>query len=400
MQQPENQGESRMDSATDTRPGFRRFHADPSLNFSLNRWLPYWREEEVREVAARIRGFADWKGVMLEQAGKAESERRYLNAAFFYRAAEFFAAPNDPEKMVAYERFIDLFYDHTDRTGYKFVAVPYDGFTLPALVFPARGERRDVLLVHCGFDSFKEEFINMALRLAAGGFEVILFEGPGQGAPLLKQHLPMPHDWERPVGAVIDHFGLESCSLLGISLGGYLAPRAAAFDKRIKRVVAFDVLEHLFDCFMDKLPSGTGTVLSWLLALRQRRVVNRIIGRRMAEDELADWGVSHGMHVSGTRDPYDFFRWAKRMSTKPIAGKITQDFLLLAGADDHLVPVRQFFSQVRTLSNVRSLTARLFTEREQAQAHCQVGNMILAIDFIIDWLTFQTGHPGQEQTAI
>ena len=40
----------------------------------------------------------------------------------------------------------------------------------------------------------------------------------------------MIHDWERAVAAVLDHFGIDSCTLMGVSLGGYLAPRAAAFE--------------------------------------------------------------------------------------------------------------------------------------------------------------------------
>ena len=43
------------------------------------------------------------------------------------------------------------------------------------------------------------------------------------------------------MAAVLDHFGLADVTLIGLSLGGYLAPRAAAFEERIKRVVAHDV---------------------------------------------------------------------------------------------------------------------------------------------------------------
>lgn len=373
--------------------GFRNFHSDPSFNFQMNRWLPCWDEEEIRTVASRIGGMDDWKSVMLAKADEAEREGRILNAAYFYRAAEFFIAPEDPDKMVAYDKFIELFYRQADMPAFRSVDVPFGEHSLPSLVFQPDGGKRDTVVIHCGFDSFKEEFIDLAAAISKQGFEVILFEGPGQGNPLLKQHLPMPHDWERPVGAVLDHFGLSACSLLGISLGGYLAPRAAAFDKRVLRVIAFDALEDLFDCFAAKLPPMAGPVISALVFLRQRRLLNALIGWRMAMDDLAKWGVSQGMHVSGTRDPFDFFGWVKRMSTRSIASKVTQDFLLLGGTDDHLVPLRQFFRQAENLPNVRSLTARLFTEKEQAQAHCQVGNMTLAIDFMTNWIAFQLDHP-------
>ena len=57
----------------------------------------------------------------------------------------------------------------------------------------------------------------------------------------------------------------------------------------------------------------------------------------------------------------------------------------MAGAEDHYVPVTQFYDQIATLKNVRSLTARLFTSYEQAQNHCQVGNFGLALRTITGW---------------
>jgi hypothetical protein len=57
-----------------------------------------------------------------------------------------------------------------------------------------------------------------------------------------------------------------------------------------------------------------------------------------------------------------------------------------AGAEDHAVAVHELPEQIATLTHVRSLTARLFTRAEQAQNHCQVGNMGLAFRVIIDWM--------------
>jgi hypothetical protein len=60
--------------------------------------------------------------------------------------------------------------------------------------------------------------------------------------------------------------------------------------------------------------------------------------------------------------------------------------LVMAGAEDHYIPVHQLPDQIATLTHVRSLTARLFTRAEQAQNHCQIGNMGLAFRVIIDWM--------------
>lgn len=375
--------------------GYRQFHANTNFNFQLNRWLPQWDEDEVFAAAAKITDMKSWKSVMLDFAQRAEQENRLLNAAFFYRAAEFFITPDDPDKLTSYARFIELFYRQLGDLPMQRVEVPFGDHTLPALVFPAIGPKRDTLVVHGGFDSFKEEFIEMAGTFTRQGFEFILFEGPGQGEPLLKNHISMGHDWETPVSAVLDHFALTSCSLLGISLGGYLAPRAAAFDKRIQRVIAFDVMEDFFGCLSSKLEPGPRALLSFLMRVKAKPAINTLMNKVTAKDDFARWAFAHGMHVSGTQTPYDYLDWVKKFTTRDIAHLIDQDFLLLGGAEDHLVPVSQFFLQAERLSNVRSLTTRLFTRHEQASNHCQVGNLQLALDYIADWLVFQTPSPNE-----
>jgi hypothetical protein len=76
----------------------------------------------------------------------------------------------------------------------------------------------------------------------------------------------------------------------------------------------------------------------------------------------------------------------RQYHTTTISANVTQDVLLLAGAEDHYVPVSQFNEQIATLKHARSLTARLFTREEQAQNHCQVGNFGLALRTIIAWI--------------
>jgi hypothetical protein len=58
----------------------------------------------------------------------------------------------------------------------------------------------------------------------------------------------------------------------------------------------------------------------------------------------------------------------------------------MAAAEDHYVPVHQLPDQIATLTQVRSLTARLLTRAEQAQNHVQVGNFGLAFRVILDWM--------------
>jgi hypothetical protein len=72
--------------------------------------------------------------------------------------------------------------------------------------------------------------------------------------------------------------------------------------------------------------------------------------------------------------------------TAPISSCVSQDVLLMAGAEDHSVPLHQFYDQIAMLRQVRSLTARLFTPQEQAQNHCQIGNLGLSVRVMVDCL--------------
>lgn len=62
----------------------------------------------------------------------------------------------------------------------------------------------------------------------------------------------------------------------------------------------------------------------------------------------------------------------------------------MATEQDYYVPLHQFHNQIKTLRNVRSLTARLFTRAEQAKNHCQIGNLALSLEVIVGWLDAMT----------
>ena len=92
------------------------------------------------------------------------------------------------------------------------------------------------------------------------------------------------------------------------------------------------------------------------------------------------------MHVTGTHSAFGFLLAFMQFETADVSASITQDVLLLAGSEDHYVPIEQWYAQTRMLTNARSITARLFTRGESAQKHCQMGNQGLALKTIVNWL--------------
>jgi pimeloyl-ACP methyl ester carboxylesterase len=365
--------------------GYYPFHKVKIINFQLNRWysLGYTRLEDMKEAGRQLRTFDDWKRVMISLAQKAESEKRWINAAFYYRAAEFFVLPSDPDKELLYKRFSDIFY-------FKAFAgepierhwVPYEGSLLPVLRIPAaKGPVKGSIVIHGGFDSFIEEWYSCATFFAAQGYDVILFEGPGQGAALKKYGFPLTHEWEKPVTAILDHFGLDNVTLLGISMGGWLCFRAAAFEQRITRVIASSIA---FD-YMQIPPLPLRMMVSILL--RSRGLMNYLAGLKMKASYQERWGINNLMYITNTRTPMDATDVLLRFNEQnQHPDLVKQDVLILTGAEDHFIPLKMHYKQVNALKNARSVTARIFTREEQGQNHCQVGNIGLSLDVMLKWI--------------
>jgi len=360
--------------------GYHDFNPDKHLNFQLNRWysLGYFDLERTREIGQRVSGLADWQEILVAYAEAALQSGNRLAAAFYFRAAEFFALPGDPAKLELYDRFSQCFYQAVEGESVTRVEIPYqDGF-LPALRFRPETSR-GVILLHGGLDSFMEEFYSIARYLVEAGYQVVLFEGPGQGAALRKYGLTMTYEWEKPVAAILDDLMLSGITLIGISLGGFLAPRAAAFDNRIRRVVAYDVYiyNHRDGFFQRNLYQLIRLVPGWY---------NRLVGALMQRDIITNHIVNQWMYVCGAATPFDWAMQLQHYSIADVARYIKQDVLLLAGKDDHLVPLKEYYNYVMSLTNARSLTGRIFTAEEQASNHCQIGNVKLALDYILEWI--------------
>jgi hypothetical protein len=118
----------------------------------------------------------------------------------------------------------------------------------------------------------------------------------------------------------------------------------------------------------------------------QREEINGIAETLRAKDDLLDWALTHGMYITGTGDPFAYFKGWAAFNTKAFSPFIRQDVLLLAGENDHLVPLDMYYRQKEALVNARSVRGRIFTAGEGGDQHCQVGNVDLAWREILDWL--------------
>ena len=373
--------------------GYHSLHPNVSMNFQMNRWFGWVGEsdmlEEMRMAAKRIATYADWKLEFVALAERASQQGHILRAGFYWRSAEFFMRPDDPERKSAREKFLGAVRSVYGVELGERHAVPYvdgriRGF-LPAYRFtPARA--KCTIVFFGGFDSYIEELTSAFIHLRDAGYDVIAFEGPGQGGALNDSGLSMTAEWHKPVGAVLDHFEVERATLVGLSLGGCLVMRAAAFEPRIERVVAFDILTNFLDPLLRQTPAPLRGLLKVLVRLRAARLVNWMLAGAARRSPVVQWGVQEGMHVTGTTSAFGFLQAMRQFETADVSALISQDVLLLAGSEDHYVPLEQWHDQMRMLKNAHSITARLFTRGESAQNHCQAGNYGLALRTIVNWL--------------
>ena len=361
--------------------GFYKFHKNQFLNLQFNRWYSegFARLEDLQK-AKRIRTMSDNKLVFTALAEEALRENRLINAASYYRAAEFLTDPKDPDKLNLYDHFKETFYKAFADDKIQRHQVPYEGGFLTALTLPLKGKKKGTILVHGGFDSFIEEFYGIWKLFSESGYEVIAFEGPGQGEPLRKYNLPFDHAWEKPVATILDFFHLKDVTILGISMGGYWCLRAAAFEKRIKKVIVFPPLLD----WMESTGQGMRSLVEWMM--KHEGLMRAQIKIKMRSPSM-EHVVKHTLFITQKQDVLDVVKWELAMNKDFLHSElIDQDVLLLASARDSFQPPVLYQRQWNALINAKSIKGRIFTDDDQASHHCAIGNMGMAVRVMLEWL--------------
>ncbi|MEE3626199.1 alpha/beta fold hydrolase [Nitrospirillum sp. BR 11752] len=298
----------------------------------------------------------------------------------YWRTAEFLLSPDDPRREIAWSAQISNFDAGLQALGVPFERsdVPYEKGSLRAIFYPVPGgDDRPLIVFVGGYDSTLEELYFMLAKDANDrGYNVLTYEGPGQGAALRRHGLPFTHEWEKPNGAVLDHFLARHAQprgivLIGMSMGGYLAPRAAAFDQRIDGLIAFDVL---FDF---------GALCKTYGALAADPVKSRSPGVK--------WAMENGCWTFGVGSVEAFLAASAAYTLAPVAHKIGADVLVLAGAADHFVPLSQVDAFTTALKQARSVETHIYDQASGGAEHCQLGATTLWHATLFDWMLRRFG---------
>ncbi|RHX90096.1 dipeptidyl aminopeptidase [Leptospira stimsonii] len=390
--------------------GQSRFFKDQAYHFQTLRALNDIRTDgadtgEVLETIRQIREgdsenwFLSWEKLamrVLERAEKIQDPLSrgyaYLRAHNYIRTAEFFLSPEDERRLPSFQKGVNLFYKGLDilEVRYERIKVSYEDKQLNAVYYPGPigSEKKPLIVLVGGFDSTLEELYFVLVKSAYDrGYSVLTYEGPGQGSVIRTQDLGFTPEWEKPTKNVIDTFlskhpKPKAMILMGMSLGGYFAPRAAAFDDRFEGVVSYDVLYDFGEVAERTVPN----FVLWLKERKYDGLIELLVSIKSYFSPSFDWGVKNGrwtMKTANARETLDAF---SAYSLESIAPKIKQDVLILAGTEDHFIPLKQVEDFRSKLKNARSVTTVIYDRASGGAEHCQFGAQALWQADFFDWM--------------
>ena len=232
---------------------------------------------DFEDVVGSLNSWDDWCRAWSERAAvhealgrEALAEKHFISAAEHlcraattYHFAKYLFVQDMDQMRAAHQKAVeclDLALPHMDPPGER-VLIPYEGKQLVGTLRKPRGiQRPPIVLMTMGLDSTKEELLTFETTFLDRGMAILAFDGPGQGEA--EYDFPIRYDYENVVGPVIDWLtargdvDVDRIGVWGISLGGYYAPRSAAFEKRIKACIA-NCGPYNWGALWDKLPGLT-----------------------------------------------------------------------------------------------------------------------------------------------
>ncbi|WP_341996488.1 prolyl oligopeptidase family serine peptidase [Microbacterium sp. LWH7-1.2] len=336
--------------------------------------------------------YASWAAVADRLIAKAQDDeargRRigagetYYRASLYTSQAERLQSPKWEGRNAAYQKSIDLLLTHVELLDVPLttVEIPYtpadeslpEGTSLPGYFYRAPGEGpHPVMIQWNGLDSTKEMmyYSGFPQMLAQRGISTLMIDTPGSGEALRLRGLTARHDTEVWAGAIIDwieanadELGADTARLgiVGWSLGGYYAPRALAFEKRLKLGVAW------------------GANHNWFEVQEGRR-------QREGENPVPHYW-DHVFWVWGASDMDDFIEKTKGMHLNGVVEQITAPFLITHGAGDRQINVKYAHQSYEQAVNSPKVELRLFDDPEGGTEHISIDNMPYVAGIIADWV--------------
>jgi pimeloyl-ACP methyl ester carboxylesterase len=326
-------------------------------------------------------------------AGHLESAREaYLRASTYFRTAEFYlhGDPGDPRILSESRASQKAYAEGAKLSGptWEPVQIPYEGTTLPGYFYKVDNsvKPRPTLIFFGGFDSSLEELFYFGGAPAVRrGYNCLTFDGPGQGAPIREQKLPFRYDWEAVVTPAVDYALTRpdvdgaNLALMGMSLGGYFAARAVAFEHRPRAAIFFDGLYDFHESLRGAMPKEAIAALD----AGDARQCEEIIYKLMQNNTTLRWFVTQGVWSFGVSSLTDFLTKSEQLTMNGIARQIQCPCLVLEAEGDMFIR-----GQPQKIYDALQAPKQLFrfTSEDGAENHCQSGALSYKDEVVFNWL--------------
>ena len=302
---------------------------DSRVASAISHWAPRFVSNGVlladfEEVTASLERWDDWcaawsaRAAVHEELGRSSLRDGYkltageylIRAAIYYHFAKFVFVQDPKQMRAAHMKAVECYREGVAyaRPPGERIEIPFSGNKIAGILRKPNFERCPVLIMAPGLDSTKEEIHAYEEPFLARGIAVLAIDGPGQGEA--EYEIPICGDYERAARAVVDwieqrdDLDKKNIAIWGVSLGGYYAPRAAAYEKRIKACISLSG-PFEWERIWDGLPELT-------------RETFRV--------------RSHASNETEARQN------AKRLTMKEAAPRITCPIFIVTGRQDRLVP--------------------------------------------------------------
>jgi len=336
----------------------------------LDRWYAEWNHTGDTAFASGEQSEANHDRVSARDA--------FFRASTYYRTAGgmLLGIPLDPRLVDSNTRQTEAF-----RRGAalldvppEILEIPFEEGSLPGYFFRASDstEPRATVILTGGYDGTVEElyFYTGAAALERG-YNVLAFDGPGQGGALIQRGLTLRPDWESVISAVVDYalaradVASDRLALIGLSLGGYLAPRAASGEHRLAACIADCGAFDIFESFLARLPEALSTRVRDGNSAAEALL--RPLLTTMMHSATGGWALRRMQLVHGITDPIDLINATRDYSLVGRAENITcPTFVCNAEGDDISASAPELFAALTCDKEFVT-----FTAAEGAGDHCE-----------------------------
>lgn len=332
-------------------------------------WFEAWRDAARRAEADAERHEAE--GRLLTAASAA------LRACSYYQVGERFKTHKDDEALEAYSRSLTCFQTwirHGTGPKIETVEVPYEQGSLPAYLVHPRvvlGDRAPCVVFFDGLDITKElQYLRGVRELSDRGVACLVIDGPGNGESIRFRGYPLRYDYDVAGTATVDWLETRDdidparIGVMGISLGGYYAPRCAAFEPRFAACVAYGAIWDYHRKWKERLDAAFSIPMS-------------VAGEHIA------W-------TFGVDTPEQALELLVDWKLEGVAKRIACPTLVVHGEDDQqvsLADAQALFDEI----GAEDKTLRIHTNDRPGAQHCQIDSPSPAFQEIADWFATRLG---------